>query len=525
MKLGPTLRLIGLCNALLVILACSDHELPIAPRPKPEPPRPASTMAALGTFTYNLAAEGGSFDTLPSYSAYPEGVKVTVTVSTRINVWSDSRADYFQKTVDAGPGGVWIDGGYQQCDNGVLINYGSTHFGPPPCLMATNPPGLLPYDTSGVWTFTAVVYGNGSATRTPNIPKYAPPSVCDTITCHRYTGSQSIIVAPLAGDLDLQALYALEGRSARKALFIHPFTNTDTYAHQTVTFTDSTTPRGLPIKALSNTWTMMDPTAPNGYWNHTQVPAPCLGSSPPLACAVDVRETGIWDAHARVNGVEHEDAITLYCSESEPLLNNDLVRQQMMAALDSSNAYNANLLARKEREFFIVQDTVTPGAKPYVMVLPANPDADECNIGSTPVMPTPSAVPPNTKILAWGHDHPYEASDTVTPGARLGMCRDESGRFNPFQAPTMLEGASKYDRDATDNWNNPAVNQGAAAAGWLPMPSFIIDYHQVYVLRPGQNLRDEKLAGNKISWDRHYPNQDDTITLPRRCGWPKRTVQ
>ena len=242
-------------------------------------------------------------------------------------------------------------------------------------------------------------------------------------------------------------------------------------------------------------------------------------------CPIDVRETGIFRTTARVNGVEHSDDVTIYCSESEPLLNNDLVRQQMMAVLDSSDAYNSNLMARKEREFFIVQDTVTPGAKPHLMILPVNDSADECNIGKDPIMPTPSAVPPNTRILAWGHDHPTEATDSVTPGARLGSCRDESGRYNPFLAPTMLEGASKEDRDATDRWNNPAINPDAYAAGWLPMPSFIIDYHQVYMLRPGQKLRDEKLAGNKISWDRRYPNQDDTITLPRRCGWPKRTVQ
>lgn len=504
MKLGATLQLIGLCNGLLVILACSDRELPIAPSLKPEPSRPASTMAALGTFTYNLAAEGGSFDTLPSYSAYPEGVKVTVTVSSRINVWSDPRADYFQKTVDAGPGGVWIDGGYQQCDNGVSINFGSTHFGPPPCLVATNPPGQLPYDTSGVWTFTAVLYGNGSATRTPNIPKYAPPSVCDTITCHRYTGSQAIIVAPLAGDLDLQAFYALEGRSARKGLFIHPFTNTDTYAHQTVTFTDSTTPRGLPIKALSNTWTMMDPTAPNGYWNHTQVPAPCLGSSPPVACAVEIRETGIWDAHARVNGVEHSDDITIYCAESESLLNNDMVRQQMLADLDSSNAASSDYTQRSERYFLVLQDTVATGATPYLKIYPHLPSDDVC-FDST-FIPLPANLPANTKIVAHGHDHPSEPNISV-------MCKDSTGA-STIPATTVY-GADQGDRDWADRVNkfvNPT------------MPEYIIDKHNVYVLRPGQSLGQEHDPGNQFNWDGLSKTPNDTTRFLRRCGWPKRIV-
>lgn len=493
----------------LTMAACSEHELSTAPGPKTVPSQLSLTMAALPPFSGFLGVPGGQTLTLPSYTAFPEGIKVTFTAQGTIAVTSDSHANYFHDNVNAGPGGVWINGVYQQCSVGVLITYGAVGFGPPPC---------NPYDAATSWSVTTVVQGSGTAKRTPDIPVYHPGD-CDTIVCHTYAGGQTITVVPLAGDLDLQAFYALEGRSARKALFIHPFTNTDQYAHQTVTFTDSTTPRGLPLKSLFHTWTMADPSAPNGYWNHTQPPA-CVGTNPSPVCAVDIRESGTYASHVRVNGVEHDDSITLYCSESEPLLNNDLVRQQMLAALDSSNAWASNQLVRKERQFFIVKDTVTPAATPYLMILPPAPGADLC--GGTPIMPTPSVVPPDTKILSWGHDHPFEASDT-TMGQNLGSCRDKAGRL--MIGVPMLEGASPEDRDATDKYNDPTVNRAAQAAGWLPMSSFIIDYHNVYVLRPGQKLGDELTAGNKFNWDGFYQTLNDTGRLSRRCGWPKRVVQ
>lgn len=517
MKSPPVSPSIGLLLVYLTMLACSEHELSTAPAPKPEPVLPSLTMGALSSFSGSLDALGGSFLPLPPYTDYPEGIKVVLTVSGSIHVTSDSHAQYFHKTVDAGPGGVWVDGTYQQCSVGVRIIFGSTGFGPAPCNPPANPPGSIGYDTGVTWSTTAVVQGSGTATRTPNIP-WDSPSDCDTIVCHTYSGSQTVTIVPVAGDLDLQAFYALEGRSARKALFIHPFTNADMYAHQTVTFTDSTTPRGLPMKPMSHTWTMTDPSAPNGFWNHTAVPGSCLGSTPSSFCPVDIKETGIWTSQVRVNGVSHSEDITLYCSESEPLLNNDLVRQQMRGALDSSQAWSTNALALNERQFLVVQDTVTPGAMPHLMILPRDPTADECN--GTPQTPTPASVPPNTRILAWGHTHPFEASDS-NPTMRLAFCKDAAGRLG---AKTMEEGASKEDRQATNAFNDPAFNQTTQAAGWLPMPSFIIDIHNVYVLRPGQALGDELNAGNKFSWDSFYKTPTDTTRTLRRCGWPKRIV-
>jgi hypothetical protein len=239
-------------------------------------------------------------------------------------------------------------------------------------------------------------------------------------------------------------------------------------------------------------------------------------NNPMASCAVDVRETGTWNSTVRVNGVEHSDSIVLYCAESEPLLNNDLFRQQLLAALDSSNASSTFPGDQNERTFFLVQDTVTPGAVPHLQIFPRGPNDDACN--GTPQVPTPDKVAPNTKILTWGHTHPFDASDP-NMGNRLTVCRDKSGRQAAFYG---LEGFSPDDRIAGDSFNNPTNNPAAQAAGWLPMPGVIIDLHNVYILRPGDNPGDDLTAANRFSWDGYYPK--DPNRLARRCVWPKRIV-
>jgi hypothetical protein len=483
----------------LLLSGCSEHEVTTAPQLKQPPSHATPTMSALESFFGYMDMPGLTTSTLPSYAAYPEGVKVTITVAGKIHVWSDvNHANYFSKTVDAGPGGVLADG-YSECRIAIIVTYGATNFGPQPCSQLTNPPGQLPYDTQGSWTFTAVVQGDGTVWRTPTIPTYTPGE-CDTIVCHTYEGRQTVEVVPLAGDLDLQAYYALEARSARKALFVQPFTNLDTYAHQTVTFTDSTTPRGLPMQSLTHVWTMMDPTAPPGYWNHTQVPATCTRTNPGPFCPVEIRETGTWTSTVRVNGVPHSDDIVLYCAESEQTLNNDKLRQQLLASLDSSNANDSDFRNRFERYFLVLQDTVTPGAVPYLAYNPRQPTDDVCH-GST-VLPGPSMLPPNTKLLGTGHNHPSESFITV-------KCRDRNG--NQTIPASTVYGASKTDM----KWQK-TVNAAYPSAFQV-----IIDKHNVYFVRPGASIGAEHQIGNQFNWDGLMPIDG---RLKRRCGWPKRIV-
>ena|SRR5687768_12811480 len=66
----------------------------------------------------------------------------------------------------------------------------------------------------------------------------------------------------------------------------------------------------------------------------------CPNHSPPLYpsayCYINIKESGMMTSRTRVNGVEHTDSVTIYCSSAEPLLNYDAIRQKMMSVLDSS---------------------------------------------------------------------------------------------------------------------------------------------------------------------------------------------
>ena len=121
----------------------------------------------------------------------------------------------------------------------------------------------------------------------------------------------------------------------------------------------------------------------------------------------------------RVNGVEHTDTVTVYCKDSMEVFNSHKVRQGLIAALDSSGGgLNQPFLNdRKERAYFVLQDTTIPGSEPFVWLLPKKPNASWCGIGGMPAQF--SERPAGTKILGWGHTHP-------SIGA-LGLCPDTLG--------------------------------------------------------------------------------------------------
>jgi hypothetical protein len=75
-----------------------------------------------------------------------------------------------------------------------------------------------------------------------------------------------------------------------------------------------------------------------------------------------------------------------------------------------------------------------------------------------------------------------------------------------------VDGADQGDWDWTNTVNDTTKNPQYQAKGWLPMPGFIIDKHNLFTMRPGQSLGDESNVGNKFNWDKG------------RCKWPKRKL-
>lgn len=209
----------------------------------------------------------------------------------------------------------------------------------------------------------------------------------------------------------------------------------------------------------------------------------------------------------RVNGVVQNDSVLIYCAETESLFNNDAIRQQFMNVLDSSNASDPDPENRHERYFLILQDTVAPGAKPYLYIMPRQPGADVCQAGelNMPDIPLPW---PNTKILAYGHDH--TSTNLVT------KCKNADGTYktdpltgNPMELPHVNR-ASTPDWDQFRIINDPVVDSTYQRKGWLPMPSFVIDKVRIYTMRNADSPGDETKSGNLITWGFG------------RCKWPRR---
>lgn len=484
-------------------LGCVEQGLVTAPEPLAAPVVPRSTMSALPSFSAYLSAPGGSSIALTTYD-FPEGVLVGYSVSGNIRITSSSNASYFHEdTANVDAGGVPVWGVYNgACFAAVRISYsgGPTNFGGLSC---------NPWGTSRVSTGQGVVRGTGTVTRTANIPVYYP-GPCSFEVCHTYAGAQTVTITPVAGAQDLFAFLVSQSMTARKGLFVPPFIS----SYQRVIFTDSSTPRNLPLRPLSRSWAQADPTLASSQWGPTIIPPWCNGDPnavppPSVSCSVWLYETGTYESRVRVNGVEHTDSVTIYCADTEPLLNNHLVRQQMLAALDSSHADNPDPLQRSERYFLILRDTVTPGAEPYLQIYPHLPTDDVC--GAAAFIPSLAALPANTRILAHGHTHPSEPNITV-------MCRDSSGAATI--PATTVDGASVFDRAWASRVNDPTGNP-LANTGWLPMPGFIIDKHNVFVQRPGAAPGAERAAGNIFNWDGLPPI---AAGLSLRCRWPKKVV-
>jgi hypothetical protein len=432
---------------------------------------------------------------LPTYN-FTEGVKVEIRIEGTVTVVSDERAPYVNsplRVLDAR--GVMVYGVYNTCYVSAYVSYPTSpgprsEFGP-----GGGCTGI--YETRN-YVDTGLVRGAGTAVRKPKIPEESVP--CDTIVCHIYDGSQTVTIRPLEADLDFKATF---GGVRRDHHFVPRFSGSVGY--HTIIFTDSTLPRGMPLQPLNHSWFYADPTDPgHPYWHKTDINQ-CPNYSPPLYpsayCAINIKEAGMMTSRTRVNGVEHTDSVTIYCIETEPLLNSDMVRQQLLALLVSSHANDSDPANRVERRFLILKDTVTPGSAPYLYFFPRDPSASVCNTGpqTLPDIPLPW---PNRKVLAHGHDHLSEPNISV-------QCTDSTGMT--YVAKTV-DGASTDDWEFTNLVNNPAQNPTYQQIGWLPMSGFIIDKHNVFVMRPGQSAGSEHQTGNKFRWDKGL------------CAWPKRSV-
>jgi hypothetical protein len=198
------------------------------------------------------------------------------------------------------------------------------------------------------------------------------------------------------------------------------------------------------------------------------------------------------------NGTTQSDTISFYCSEADPLLNSDAVRQGLFAVLDSGNWKDSNPANRRELQFVIVQDTTAGGKVEFWILSPR--DSDVCQV--TMIIPNPLDISSKYRLLTTGHIHPSEPYQSVN-------CPHLGGTWK------TVEGAEPKDKVFQDkiNSNKNPYHQTYVAKGWLPMSTYILDKHNIYRQRPGQPIGMEKDTSNVAAHDKKG-----------KCAWPKRSI-
>jgi hypothetical protein len=421
---------------------------------------------------------------------FVEGVIADISISGLISLASDSRAYPINYSGSLDPAGVGVP--YGSCLLDAKLFFSKLVLGS----LGGGPSCLIPRTMSDYST-RALIGGTVTATRGP-FP--VTSNYCDGPCVYSATGSQHISIRPVAGDLNFKGSWSTQ---SGEALFL-PLSTSNPYIM--TRFQEFTNPSGLTLMPLLRTWKKADSTltgnrtnileCPNG--NYLANPA----TYPGLVCDIYVKESGTMSSLARVNGVQHTDTVTVYCVETEPLLNHHKVRQGLLTVLDSSNATNPDPASRSERTFFVLQDTLTPGAAPYIQILPRQPQDNVCafNLGPHLSLPLPWA---NRKVLAWGHDHPSEPNIDVPCTSADGTVTDTA---------TTVDVATLEDWKVARNYNDSTKNAGFASKGWLPGPGLLMDLHKLMILRPGQAEGSEAAAGNAFTWDRGL------------CAWPKVSI-
>lgn len=355
------------------------------------------------------------------------------------------------------------------------------------------------------YTVRARVGGTGTANRSPKPLGNTYP--CDSIRgaggqCYWVSGSQKIIVAPLAAALDFQGTYA--GKRSH-GVFVPRFVNDSNRTlngYTMVVFTDSTYARGMPLRNNAHHWSFGDPFDPGDpYWHKTTNTC----DAGVLYCAVYVKETGTMNSDTRVNGTYQSGDVSVYCADTAAVLNNDFVRQGLMAVNDSSGYPSRPVETRVERAFLIVQDSVTPGAEPYIWFFPQSPNANICTVGTDYI--DFSGRPSNTRVLGGGHAHAANPDEVI-------VCLDASGQPKRDSAGniiggTVLPGASEPDWNWVKLQNTPGLNPGTV----FPFKEYVVKGNEVLVLDPSKDMGSELQSGGAFKWP-----------MTGRCTWPKRSL-
>jgi hypothetical protein len=461
---------------LAVATGCRDAITPVERTLRP-PPVLSHDMQASPPVTKTLPFTPLGEVFMASYP-YKEGVLVEGRINGTINVTSDPLASCVHANGDVDYLGVWIYcTGAEQCSwsAGIRAAQGTR----PSLASCASRPHDPRYTSTETWRDTILVGGiNGSdgvyAVRGGGS---LDPLTCGSNPCHTVTGGNTVTITPLAADLDLRGFY---GTQAARTVFVPNITHAVGY--HTVAFRDSATPRSakgipMPFQTISWAWRKTNPNAvPDPYWNSTDINQ-CPTRTPEYltsnTCSLNVKESGVLTAVARVNGVQHTDSVCVECSTGDPAVDNTAIRAELMARLQEG--LNADPLLRREKGGVIYRDTLSGT---YFSVPDTAAVETDCY-----TIPTIMTVPPGASQVGRYHTHPHEAVDSAAG------CRDSRGR--PYNRKVKV---------------NPSLNGGGSDSDWgatsQGFPEYIVSLRgeMVRLNADSQNLTAIQKESNPNRW-------------------------
>lgn len=467
-------RAVALAMAATIMSACSD-EMPTTPRSRTFPtPTPKPEMKSLPAVITSLSSAPGGSIFLANYP-HPERVLAELRIDGTIDMTSHPNAWYSSYNGPLDARGIFIYGVYYSCYMQVKIG------GLGPVCQAGDIMG-----SQASWVDTALVTGNVYATRGNAVPSLNPSCSAYGDPCHTYSGLQAITLNPLPAEFKT----VLTGAPFRT---IPPTSGTSVYWTSTVT-PSSASGIAMPIRMVSRIWVKADPADSTGA---AASPSCSLNELP---CGAFVRQAGTLIETARANGVVHVDSTEIFCADSMPILNHVAVRKGLRTALYDSAGYPSRPPNdRAEYSFFIVQDTLTPGSTPYVLIHPNTVHSDPCSV----VPPHFNQRPANTKLLAWGHVHPNEHDRSrCKDSTGLDWKRDASG--NPIER-LHLPAASEEDIDLAFDRTDPSYQYYVG-----PIDHFVVGPHFLHIIKPSRQLRE-------AVWNLGANNPRITTG---KCAWP-----
>jgi len=262
-------KFVPIATSLLVVIGCTDKELPVSPKLIPPTPRTLIVPPSLshGPLPVGSVSNPASTLVLPTYD---DTVLVEVRLDGKIHVQSLPNTDLQPYSGDLDGAGEFVGSVYQTCYASVQFAYDSLgRTGPAPCYV--NP---LP---APFWVDTLRVKGHGSVSRNSGVPE---SNACNGGPCHSYSNAQTVSVTPLPALLQISA------------------SSTTHAPGGTITFRASVTPDSMhhvatPLKILSWQWTPL-----NGSGQTVACPTPVN------PCSTAVQEDGSMKVTGLANGAE-----------------------------------------------------------------------------------------------------------------------------------------------------------------------------------------------------------------------------